>query len=145
MARTTQADNKTKPSTQSVADFIANVAHTGRREDAGVLLDLMTRVTGESPTMWGASIVGFGQYHYVYESGREGDHMLTGFAPRKANMVVYIMPGFKPYKDLLAQLGPFKTGSSCLYLGRLKNINLDVLEALIAHSVADMRAKYGGE
>lgn len=123
--------------------LIESVPNAGRREDAMVLLDLMTGASGEEPEVYGNTI-GFGHYHYVYASGREGDSVLTSFAPRKANMVVYIMPGFKPYADLMAQLGKYKTGASCLYLGRLKNINLEVLRTLVARSVVDMRSKYHG-
>jgi len=142
MPRTTRANNKTQPHDGDVAAYLDGVAHPGRREDAFVLLDLMREVTGERAKLWGYSIVGFGTYHYVYDSGREGDHMLTGFAPRKANMVVYVMPGFDRYADLLSKLGKYKTGRSCLYLGRLSGIDMDVLRRLIAASVDDMRRKY---
>ncbi len=142
MPRRTQANNKTKPQDLDVESYLAGIEHAGRREDSFTLLDLMRDVTGEEAVLWGSSIVGFGQYHYVYDSGREGDHMLTGFAPRKANMVVYIMPGFADYQAQLAQLGKYKTGSSCLYLGRLSGIDQDVLRELIDQSVRHMRKKY---
>ena len=142
MPRRTQADNKTQPHDASAEDYIAALDHPGRREDALVLLQMMQDVTGEPPRMWGTSIIGFGQYHYVYESGREGDHMLVGFAPRNANMVVYVMPGFKDYQPLLDKLGKYKTGSSCLYLGRLSGIDLAVLRKIIDLSVKHMRKKY---
>jgi uncharacterized protein DUF1801 len=142
MPRSTQADNKTQPTGDDVEAFIASVTNPGRREDAYALLRLMQEVTGEAPRMWGPSIIGFGEYHYVYESGRQGDSFLTGFAPRKANMVVYVMPGFKPYEELLDKLGKYKTGSSCLYLGRLQNIDMKVLRRLVEESVQDMRKKY---
>ncbi|MEM7219921.1 MAG: DUF1801 domain-containing protein [Pseudomonadota bacterium] len=140
--RRTQANNKTQPTHKDVRRFIDQVDHKGRREDADVLLTMMQRVTGEAATLWGPSIVGFGRYHYVYDSGREGDHFLTGFAPRKANMVVYVMPGFSDYKRQLARLGKHKTGASCLYLGRLAGVDLSVLEDLVADSVAVMRERY---
>ena len=142
MPRKTQANNKTQPHDASVEDYIDSIDHKGRAEDARILVDLMREVTGEQPRMWGSSIVGFGEYHYAYESGREGDHMLTGFAPRKANMVVYVMPGFKPYEKLLAKLGKHKTGASCLYLGRLSGIDMKVLKQIVERSVRDMRKKY---
>lgn len=142
MPRRTQANNKTQPHGGDVEQFIAGLEHAGRREDALVLLQLMQDVTGEPAKMWGSSIVGFGQYHYVYDSGREGDHMLVGFAPRKANMVVYVMPGFGEYQTLLDKLGKYKTGKSCLYLGRLTGVDLKVLRRLIEASVAHMRKKY---
>ena len=142
MARKTQANNKTQPGDGDVQAFIAGVANAGRREDAAVLLELMQQVTGEPPVMWGPSIIGFGSYHYVYDSGREGDSLLTGFSPRKANMVLYIMPGFSEYQDLLAKLGKHKVGKSCLYLGRLTGVDLQVLKKLITLSVRHMRKKY---
>ena len=138
-----QADNKTAPNKQDPADYIASLTHAGRREDALQLMAMMAEITGEKPTMWGPSIIGYGQYHYVYESGREGDSFLVGFAPRKANMVVYIMPGFSEYEALLAKLGPHKLGSSCLYLGRLNKVDPKALAKLIAQSVKTMRKKYG--
>ena len=142
MPRRTQADNKTQPHDGDVIAYLEGIEHAGRREDAFVLLDMLGKITGEPARMWGPSIIGFGQYHYVYESGREGDHFLTGFAPRKANMVVYVMPGFGAYADLLAELGKYKTGSSCLYLGRLSGVDLKVLHRLVDKSVKDMRRKY---
>lgn len=135
-------DNKTQPTDGDVRDFLQAIEHEGRREDALVLLDLLEAITGHPPVLWG-SILGFGRYHYVYDSGHEGDMFLTGFAPRKANLVLYIMPGFNQYADHLARLGRFKTGKSCLYIGRLKNVDLEVLRDLIALSVEHMREKYG--
>ncbi len=142
MPRTTGADNKTQPTSKDVKAYLDSVPHEGRREDADLLLNMMTRITGEPAVLWGPSIIGFGRYHYVYDSGREGDHFLTGFAPRKANMVVYIMPGFKPYDSLLSKLGSYKTGRSCLYLGRLSNVDVHVLEDIVAQSVALMKERY---
>ena len=139
---TKKAENKTKPERKSVQAFLKKVEPAGRREDAQVLLELMKDVTGETPVLWG-SIVGFGTYHYKYESGREGDFFLTGFAPSKANMVVYVMPGFSSYEADLAKLGKHKTGKSCLYLGRLESINQEVLRRLVDRSVRFMRKKYG--
>jgi hypothetical protein len=142
MPRTTDANNKTQPTSKSVRAYLDSVSHDGRREDAYQLLEMMTRVTGQPATLWGSSIIGFGRYHYVYDSGREGDHFLTGFAPRKANLVVYIVPGFEPYDNLLKQLGPYKTGRSCLYLGRLNKIDSAVLEDIVAQSVLLMKERY---
>jgi|TARA_Y100000310_G_scaffold210081_1_gene210680 hypothetical protein len=126
-----------------IRTFLDNIENAGRREDAEVLLKLMADASGEKPEVYGSAI-GYGHYHYVYESGREGDSVLVSFAPRKANMVVYIMPGFSKYGALLNKLGKFKTGSSCLYLGRLKNVDLKVLHKLVERSVKDMRKKYHG-
>ncbi len=92
--------------------------------------------------MWGTSIVGFGTYHYKYASGREGDWMLTGFSPRKQALTLYIMAGFEKYQELMDQLGTFKTGKSCLYVKRLSDINLDVLEELVRESVRYMKTQY---
>ena len=142
MPKRTPANNKTQPTSTDVTRYLNSIEHAGRREDAFTLLEMMSRITGEPATMWGPSMVGFGRYHYVYESGREGDSFLSGFAPRKANMVVYVMPGFEKYGALLEKLGKHKTGSSCLYLGRLGNIDTSVLETLVERSVTDMREKY---
>ena len=136
------AENKTKPTDADVLAFIANIKNKRRRDDAYVLYDSMGRVTGLEPRMWGDSIVGYGQYHYKYASGREGDHLLTGFSPRKAAMTIYIMPGFKPYGDLLAKLGKHKHSVSCLYITRLDAIDIDVLEQLIGASVDRMKSIY---
>jgi hypothetical protein len=137
------ASNKTVPTDGSVQAFLESVEHDGRRADAFEMLDMMAAATGEPARLWGPSIVGFGQYHYRYESGREGDWALTGFSPRKANLVVYITPGFSAYGDLMERLGKVKTGRSCLYITRLDKIDRAVLRELVARSVADMRAKYG--
>lgn len=139
MPRRTQADNKTQPSEASIDDYLATLEHRGRAEDAEILLRMMSEITEEEPRMWGPTIIGFGGYHYAYESDREGHAMLVGFAPRKANMVIYIMPGFADYQNLLAKLGKHRTGSSCLYLGRLTGTDLNVLRQLIERSVEDMR------
>lgn len=133
--------NKTRPTDADVTAFLDAVEPAGRREDAWIMRDLMQAITGDPPVLWG-SILGFGRYHYVYDSGHEGDMFLTGFAPRKAALTLYIMPGFKDYAGLMDRLGRFKTGKSCLYIGRLKNVDLAVLEELITQSVEHMRAKY---
>lgn len=121
------AELKTQPSKASVDAFIAHSEPAGRREDAFVLLEIMKRVTGVEPVMWGPSIVGFGLYHYRYASGHEGDMPVIGFSPRKAAMSVY---GLHYYTDesLLEGLGPYKAGKGCLYLGRFDRLDLDVLE-----------------
>ena len=93
--------------------------------------------------MWGPSIVGYGEYHYKYDSGREGDFLITGFSPRKQALTVYIMPGFSQYDDLMTKLGKYKTGRSCLYINKLEDIDLKVLETLIKKSAAYMKKKYG--
>ena len=137
-----KAQNKTQPTTVSPDDYVAGIEHPVRREDAAVLLDLMRRITGWEARMWGPSIVGFGQYHYTYESGREGDFMRTGFSARKANLVVYILPGYSDFSDILARLGKHKLGKSCLYINKLADVDLAVLEELIRAALADMAEKY---
>ncbi|MGD2131476.1 MAG: DUF1801 domain-containing protein [Maricaulaceae bacterium] len=138
------SQNKTAPTAASVSGFINAVENDTRRADAKVLLAMMKRVTGQKPKMWGPSIIGFGEYHYKYDSGREGDFLRTGFSPRKANLVVYVMPGFKAYGPLLKRLGKYKTGSSCLYVNKLADVDLEVLEELIAKGYAHMNEKYPG-
>lgn len=131
------AEAKTRPTGASVDDFIAGVDHPGRREDALLLRDLLGEVSGAPAVLWGTSIVGFGSYR-----GPTGDWPIIGFSPRKANMVVYIMTGFDDQAGLLARLGKHRTGGSCLYLGRLKDIDVGVLRDIAAHSVAEMRLRY---
>ena len=135
------ADLKTRPTDSSVADFLEAVPNERRRADAWTVSRMMEEIVGEAPQMWGGSIVGFGSKLLRYESGREVDWMLVGFSPRKAKLVLYIMPGFERYDELLAKLGKHETGKSCLYIGNLGDIDLRVLAELIAHSVAEMRAR----
>ncbi len=136
------AEAKTKQTDQAVEEFLASVENDKRRADAEVVADIMTRVTGAPAKMWGSAIIGFDTYTYKYESGKTGDWMITGLSPRKSSLSVYIMPGFDAYADKLAKLGKYKTGKSCLYINKLEDIDLEVLEDLIATSVKDMRAKY---
>ncbi|WP_299321934.1 DUF1801 domain-containing protein [Parasphingopyxis sp.] len=136
------AENKTKPTEKSPADFIAAVEPDWKREDAKTICALMERLSGEPPKMWGPSIIGFGQYHYKYESGREGDFLLTGFSPRKTALTLYIMGGFPRHEEIMARLGTYKTGKSCLYVKRLSDIDMDVLEELVTASLAYMRETY---
>ncbi len=133
------ADNKTKPTKLSVAAFIDAITDQTRRADAKALVKLMRRASGEKPTMWGPSIIGFGSYHYTYDSGREGDMPLIGFSPRKAATVLYNMTGSEA---LRAKLGKHATGKGCLYIKKLADVDQKVLETLIVKSVAAMRARY---
>lgn len=137
------ATQKTRETAASVEEFLNGIENRTRREDGLAMLDLMREVTGEEARMWGSSIVGFGSYHYVYESGREGDAMLTGFSPRKQNLAIYVMPGFSAYDSLLDKLGKHKTGKSCLYINKLADVDLKVLKTLVRRSVQVMRKKYG--
>ena len=132
------AELKTKPNDQSVQAFLDAVTDEKKRQDSLTILELITQSTGAEARMWGDSIIGFGSYHYTYASGREGDWFLTGFAPRKRNLTLYIMSGFSQYDDLLGKLGKFKTGKSCLYINKLDDIDLPTLRALVEQSVAHM-------
>jgi hypothetical protein len=124
------------PTTADVDGFIDAVANENRRSDARALCELMTSVTGEPAVMWGSSIVGFGSYHYRYESGRTGDAPVAAFSPRKTNLVVYLVSGFEErYPKLLERLGPHTTGKTCLYLKRLADVNPHVLRQLVERSV----------
>lgn len=134
------SENKTRPTDQDVLDFLNNVEHDTRRADAFVVLDMMREITGEDPVLWGSSIVGFGSYHYKYDSGREGDMPLVGFSPRKQRMTLYIMPGFDEYDDMLQALGKHKIGKSCLYINKLADIDESVLRKLVKASYEHMKA-----
>ncbi len=136
------AENKTQFTDVEPADFVASVEHPTRRADAETLLELMERASGYKPKMWGPTIVGFGRYHYKYETGREGDSLITGFSPRKANLVVYIMPGYDDIAEQLARLGKHKIGKSCLYINKLTDVDLAVLEEIVVDAVDRMRENY---
>jgi len=133
------ADNKTKPTAVSVTEFIATLTDETKRADAKALAKIMQRATGEQPKMWGPSIIGFGNHHYKYESGREGDMPVISFAPRKAEMVLYSLMGFPGAEAFLAKLGKHTTGKGCLYIKRLADVDLGVVEALVERSVASKR------
>jgi len=136
------AELKTKPNKASVKKFLNSVKDEKRRDDCFQVLEIMKKITKEEPIMWGPSIVGFGSYHYKYESGREGDMCITGFSPRKQNLTIYILPGFKRYSELMKKLGKHKTGSSCLYINKLEDVDLKVLIQLITESVKYMKKTY---
>lgn len=135
------AEAKTKPTKDSVKDFLGKVADEKRRQDCRVILDLMSDVTQAKPEMWGPSIIGFGRYRYKYESGREGESMITGFSPRKSDLTLYIMGGFEALPDLMKRLGKHRTGKACLYIKRLDDVDLSVLRELVAKSVESMAGK----
>jgi len=116
---------------QAVHDYLETIPGATRRRDAETLVDLMSRVTGQEATMWGKSIIGFGQYHYKYATGREGDTAAVGFAPRKAATTIYLLDGVGAYTEPLSRLGPHTTGVGCLYLKDLSKIDLAVLEAIV--------------
>lgn len=135
------AENKTQPTRESVAAFIASVPDAVRRADAQALLRMMQRASGEKPTLWGPAIVGFGSCHYVYESGREGDMPLIAFSPRKAASVLYYATGSDAAPALLARLGKHTIGKGCLYIKRLADVDTAVLEDLLAAAVTSRRGR----
>ena len=136
------AENKTRATIASVTEFINAIEDRQKRADARKVAAIMRRVTGKRAKMWGSSIVGYGTYHYKYESGREGDFMITGFSPRRQALTVYILAGFGRFDTLMGKLGKYKTGKSCLYIKRLSDVDEKVLEKLIDGSVKYMRNNY---
>lgn len=136
------SENKTKPTEVSVSSFISKVEPEQKRNDAEKLVALFEQSTGKPAKMWGPSIIGFDEYHYKYESGREGDFLATGFSPRKTALTLYIMAGFSKYPELLAKLGKFKMGKSCLYVKKLEDIDLTVLSQMIVDSVKYIKNRY---
>lgn len=139
------AELKTKKTDASVAAFLDSIEYVKKRLDCYAIVNLMKSVTGYEPKMWGESIVGFGSYHYKYASGHEGDSALVGFAPRKNNITIYIMPGFERYPELMSKLGKFKTGKSCLYIKSMNDVDPLVLRELVKESVQWMQAQYPQE
>jgi hypothetical protein len=136
------AELKTKKTVVSVEDFLAKVSPEKKRKDAIAICELMKKVTKLEPKMWGSSMVGFGDYHYKYESGHEGDSFLIGFSPRKQNFTLYVMLGIGNYEELLSKLGKHKTGKGCLYINTLDDIDVPTLQALIKRAFAEMTKKY---
>jgi hypothetical protein len=137
------AELKTQPNEGDVDAFLDTIEDETKREDARRLRALMADATGEQPTMWGTTIVGFGSYHYRYATGREGDWFVAGFAPRKQNLTLYIMDGFDEYEPLLSRLGKHSTAKSCLYVKRLADLDMDVLRDLVERSARQVSA--GGQ
>lgn len=135
------AELKTQPNRKSVTKFLASIEHKKRREDAEQLLEVFTRLSGKKPVMWGDSIVGFGSYAYENTLGKARWPM-TGFSPRKQNLSLYFMRGFSKYSQLLEQLGKSKQSKSCLYINKLSDVDMKVLEELIMLDIADMKANY---
>ena len=136
------AEPKTKKNEASVDVFLGQVASEKRKQDSLAVVEIMKRATGEEPKMWGASIVGFGSYHYKYASGREGDWPRAGFSPRKQSLTLYITAGFSQYDELMKKLGKYKTGKSCLYVNKLEDVDVDVLEELVKRSADHIASIY---
>lgn len=133
---------KTVPTGRAVKDFIASIENVERREDAAAMLEFMNDVTGVAARMWGTSIIGYGEYDYKRADGSEHKFMVAGFSPRKANMVVYIMSGVAQYAERLKAMGKFKHSVSCLYLPRLKSLDLNVLESVVKDDIEEMKKRY---
>lgn len=136
------AELKTKQNDAPVDAFIASIDHEKRRADTEAVCQLMSDLTGWQARMWGKSIIGFGAYEYKYESGHSGRWAMVGLSPRKTSLTIYIMPGFKPFPELMEKLGKYKTGKSCLYVNKLEDIDVEVLKDLIVGSVDVMKDRY---
>lgn len=141
MKEVTLAELKTKASAESLDEFLGSLIEK-RAHESRILLELFAQYTQVPPKVWGGKMIGFGQYHYRYDSGREGDWFVTGFAPARARLSIYIMPGFESLQPLLQKLGKHKTGSSCLYINKLQDVDLEVLGQIIAESCAIMSQRY---
>lgn len=137
------AENKTKPTTASIEEYINSRANEQQKADCRTLMALLKKRTRKQPVMWGPSIVGYGMYRYTYESGRTGEMPVVGFAIRGRELVVYLLAESDSQKALLAALGPHRMGKSCLYIKRLADIDITVLEQLVAASIADVQQRYG--
>lgn len=135
------AEQKTKPTTQSVEAFLDKTADDKTRPDCDALIKMMKKATRKEPNMWGPSIIGFGSYHYKYASGREGDAPLVGFSPRKGNISVYVTPGFEGYDGLMKKLGKYKAGKACIYIKKLEDIDVKVLQELVEKSADYLKNK----
>lgn len=142
MLRENMSENKTKKTNASIKNFINSIKDENVKKDCNAIIKLMQSITKKEPKMWGSSIIGFGDYHYKYASGREGDFFLTGFSPRKQNLALYLMGGLENQKDKLKKLGKHKTGKSCLYIKSLEDIDKKVLKEMIVQSVKETRKLY---
>ena len=136
------AENKTQFTDASVEEFLHQIEHPVRRADAFKLDEIFREVTGWEPRMFGPTIIGYGSYHYVYDSGREGDCQATGFSPRKANQVLYIMPGYQDFDYILKRIGKYKLGKCCLYVNKLADVDLDVVAELIKAGIDDLGTRW---
>ena len=136
------AENKTKATDVSVESYLSAIEDESRRKDCEALTGLMKQATKEQPKMWGTSIVGFGSYHYRYESGREGNSPLVGFSSRKGDMTLYLESSFSGYEDLLSKMGKHKLGKGCLYIRKLSDVDLNILEQLVADTAAERKRHY---
>lgn len=138
------ASNGTAPTDASVDAFVEHLDDPQQQADSRRLISLMTRISGHQPVMWGSSIIGFDSYHYRYDTGREGDTCTLGFSPRSKELAIYFVNGLSIYAHELANLGPHRSGKSCLYVKRLDRVDLDVLTRMLEHAYADISARHGG-
>jgi hypothetical protein len=138
-----KSTNKTTENDNSIEVFLQSITDIKRKEDALKTFAMMNDLLPEQAKMWGGSIIGFGSYHYKYESGREGDFLKVGFSPRKTSLTVYIVAGFERYEELMNKLGKYKTGKSCLYIKKLEDVDEEILKSLIKESYDYMTDKYG--
>ena len=136
------SDLKTQPTDKNVTDFINNIDYDRRQQDANILLEIMSRITGKAAVLWGDEMIGFGQYQYIYKTGRKVESPTVAFSPDKQRITIHIMPGFEPYEHITSKLGKYKTSVNCLYINKLSDIKLPMLEKLIKESVQDMQDKY---
>ncbi|MEL6683769.1 MAG: DUF1801 domain-containing protein [Pseudomonadota bacterium] len=136
------AENKTKATAQSVDDFIAAVEHPTRAADARQLDAMFRDITGWQPRMWGPTIIGYGQYDYTYDSGHSGTSLATGFSPRRSNLSLYIMPGYADFQSILDRLGKYKIGKACLYINKLADVDLAVVEEIVRAGLDDLRKRW---
>ena len=136
------AENKTRPTEVSVAEFLNDIPHPTRRADGLALDALFRKVTGYTPQMWGPTMVGYGSYDYVYETDHSGTSLATGFSPRKANLVLYILPGYARLGDMLTRLGKHKIGKSCLYINKLADVDMDVVAEIIRAGLDDLATRW---
>ncbi len=134
--------NKTQKTNDPVEDFLNTIKPEQKQADCFEILAIMKDITGLEPKMWGKTIIGFGEYHYKYDSGREGDSLRTGFSPRAQALTVYIMPGYTDFDEELSRIGKYKMGKSCLYIKKLSDIDIDVLREIITKGLAIMEEKY---
>ena len=137
-----KANNKTTENNDSVAAFVKKITDADRRKDCQAIIDIMEKQSGFPAKMWGSAIIGFGTYHYVYESGREGDAPLVGFSPRKTEFALYLSSEFDKRDELLKQFGKHKPAKACVYVKKLEDVNVDVLKKMISNSIKHTRAKY---
>jgi len=135
------AENKTKPTKGSVTAFLNKINDQQLRDDCFAILKMMQKVAKSEPVMWGRAIVGFGTYHYVYESGREGDTILIGFSPRKQNISIYLMSGLNKVENEVSRLGKYKTGKGCLYIKSLSDVDVEVLKKVFAKAFKEGQRK----